>query len=226
MLKEDDYYKYSKWIGRISSAVSLRSRRALYRKFLLASGIKDSDTVLDVGVTADTVNAESNFFEAMYPHKDKITAAGISDASFLEKKYPGLRFMRVDGRHLPFGTASYDYIFSNAVIEHVGGEADQTAFLKELTRVARKGVFVSTPNRWFPIETHHSLFLVHWLPLQWFRGILALMGRLEYCDKNALNLLSYRRLKRMCGKVDIPIFRIYRNRLLGFTSNLAVYIQS
>jgi hypothetical protein len=33
----------------------------------------------------------------------------------------------------------------------------------EALRVSRR-VFITTPNRWFPIEVHTKLPLVHWLP--------------------------------------------------------------
>jgi hypothetical protein len=35
--------------------------------------------------------------------------------------------------------------------------------VSELCRVAPQ-VFVSTPNRWFPVETHTLVPFVHWLP--------------------------------------------------------------
>jgi hypothetical protein len=39
----------------------------------------------------------------------------------------------------------------------------QQAFVREALRVGRR-VFLTTPNRWFPIELHTRLPLVHWLP--------------------------------------------------------------
>ena len=60
------------------------------------------------------------------------------------------------------GTA-LDVVFSNAVLEHVGGEDRQRAFVSEALRVGRR-VFLTTPNRWFPVEVHTRLPLVHWLP--------------------------------------------------------------
>jgi hypothetical protein len=45
----------------------------------------------------------------------------------------------------------------------VGRRAEQVAFVQELCRVADR-VFVTTPNRWFPVEVHTLLPLVHWLP--------------------------------------------------------------
>ena len=49
------------------------------------------------------------------------------------------------------------------MIEHVGARPEQQRFVDELLRVARRA-FVTTPNRWFPIEVHTRLPLVHWLP--------------------------------------------------------------
>ena len=44
-----------------------------------------------------------------------------------------------------------------------GGRDGQRRFVHELCRVAKR-VFVTTPNRWFPIEVHTLRPFVHWLP--------------------------------------------------------------
>ena len=36
--------------------------------------------------------------------------------------------------------------------------------IAECSRVAKRMVFLTTPNRWFPIEVHTALPLIHWLP--------------------------------------------------------------
>jgi hypothetical protein len=69
-----------------------------------------------------------------------------------------------DACDLPFADNSFDYVMSNAVIEHVGGPARARQMLTESRRVARRGAFHTTPDRWFPIETHTQLPLLHWLP--------------------------------------------------------------
>jgi hypothetical protein len=38
--------------------------------------------------------------------------------------------------------------YSSAVIEHVGHRQNQVEFLRELWRMGRSGIFVTTPNRW------------------------------------------------------------------------------
>lgn len=66
-----------------------------------------------------------------------------------------------DGRALPFADGALDLVFSNAVIEHVGNEADQRAFVAEHERVGARWV-MTTPNRWCPIESHTGALFRHW----------------------------------------------------------------
>lgn len=72
-------------------------------------------------------------------------------------------FMIADARDMPFEDDYVDFALANAIIEHVGGEHEQRQMVDEMTRVARCWV-ITTPNKWFPVESHtHALFL-HWLP--------------------------------------------------------------
>jgi hypothetical protein len=71
------------------------------------------------------------------------------------------RFIVADGRRLPFLSESVDLIVSNAVIEHVGRQSDQAEFVREHCRVARCAI-ITTPNRWFPVESHTSAIFRHW----------------------------------------------------------------
>jgi hypothetical protein len=71
--------------------------------------------------------------------------------------------------HVCTGTGSvvddcaFDVAFSNAVVEHVGEQDEQRRFVHELCRVAER-VFVTTPNRFFPLEVHSLVPFAHWLP--------------------------------------------------------------
>ena len=123
-------------------------------------------TVVDVGVTDAPFGAGStdNFFEALYPWPEQITAVGHTDLSRFAAAFPRVRVVRADGRALPFGDHEFELGFSNAVVEHVaGGRTAQRQFIGELCRVARS-VFVTTPNRWFPLDPHTLLPFAHWLP--------------------------------------------------------------
>jgi methyltransferase family protein len=204
--------------------IAAQARRRMYDVFLKNTSIRPSETLLDVGVTSDQSYDSSNYVEAWYPYKDKITAVGIDDASFLEQLYPGLTYRRADGRSLPFADASFDVVHSSAVLEHVGNAENQHGFIAELTRVASRAVFLTTPNRWFPVEFHSLLPLVHWLPRPWFRGLLRRTRYDFFAREENLNLLDRNDVLRLCdGMADCTV-GVESLRLFGMPSNLLVTI--
>jgi hypothetical protein len=153
-------------LRRAAGRVSLRSRERKMRLFLETFAPGPETTVVDVGVTDAAFGGGSsdNFFEAMYPWPERITAVGRTELDRFAAAFPAVTVVRSDGRELPFGDGAFDLGFSNAVVEHVaGGQGGQRRFVEELCRVARR-VFVTTPNRWFPLDPHTLLPLVHWLP--------------------------------------------------------------
>ena len=110
-------------------------------------------SILDVGVLGGEGRSAENFLEKHYPYPQDITALGIDDLSEVARRYPGIKVVQYDGGIFPFRDKSFDVCWSNAVLEHVGGRQDQVQFLKEIHRVSRLA-FVTTPNRYFPIEVH------------------------------------------------------------------------
>lgn len=205
--------------GGLADRVSTFMRRKMYARFI-AAGVDGDDRILDVGVTSDRGQLASNYLEAWHPRKDRITACGLDDASFLEELHPGLRYVRADGRDLPFPDASFDWVHSSAVLEHVGSSAEQARFLGELHRVCRKGMFLTTPNRWFPVEFHTVLPLVHWLPKAAFRALLRGLGHHELAREEHLNLMGRSDLARACRDAGLDDWTIGSVSLGGWPSNL------
>jgi hypothetical protein len=99
-------------------------------------------------------------------------------------------------------------------------EERQAKLLAELWRVCRKGLFVTTPNRWFPVELHSSMPLIHWLPATAFRRIMRSLGYHELADEANLNLMSRVDLVNAAAAAGIPAARVEQARLAGWTSNL------
>ena len=169
---------------RLADAVSLRSRRRKLRLFLDELRPTEETTVLDVG--ADEVGfaargGESgcvthNFFEEHYPWPERVTALGVHDGARFRERYPATTYVQGDACALPFQDSAFDIVFSNAVIEHIGGPERQRLFVREALRVGRR-VFLTTPNRWFPVEVHTHLPLVHWLPDRFAHRAYHLAGK-------------------------------------------------
>jgi len=156
---------------RLADALSLRSRRRKLGLFLELMAPDATTTVLDVGVdevSSGEAGGESgctthNFFEERYPWPGRITALGLHDGARFRERHPEIPYVQGDACALPFPDGAFDVVHSNAVIEHVGGRQRQEAFVREAVRVGRR-VFLTTPNRWFPLEVHTRLPFVHWLP--------------------------------------------------------------
>jgi hypothetical protein len=207
-------------VGSLAANLAARQRRRMFERFLQSFSPSETSTVLDVGVTSDETHDHSNYFEHWYPYKSRVTAIGLEDASFLETRYPGMRFVAGSALKLPFETGEFDFVHSSAVIEHVGSFANQAHMLREAWRVARSGVFITTPNRWFPVEMHTVLPLVHFLPANVFRWCLRRLGRPFFADENNLNLLSKRTIAGAAASAGIEDCVIKPMRLCAFTSNL------
>jgi SAM-dependent methyltransferase len=186
---------------RLVDAVSIRSRRRKLRLFLDEIRPTADTTVLDVGV--DEVGfgsqggqsgcATHNFFEEHYPWPARITALGLHDGAGFREHYPAIPYVQGDACALPFPDGAFDVVFSNAVIEHVGDAERQRLFVSEALRVGGR-VFLTTPNRWFPVEVHTRLPLVHWLPRSGSSRAYDLAGKGFAKDNHLLGTGAFRAL--------------------------------
>jgi len=202
----------------LASRLSYIARKKMFDSFVHNFRPDRSTTVLDVGVTSDSSFRESNYFEQLYPYPQNITCVGTEDGSHLVEKYAGLRFRQVRaGEPLPFHDSEFDIAFSNAVVEHVGNRHEQAQFVRELCRVA-KAFFVTTPNRWFPVEHHTGLPLLHYLPSPLFRFLIR-GSRYDYwASEEHLNILTGRELSKILPRE--ASVRVEKVRLCGIVSNL------
>lgn len=214
------YYKDTGKIA-LASKISTRFREKMFAKFMANMRPTAERQVLDVGVTSDDKYQESNYFERFYPYKNKLVCVGTEDGSYLETKYPGIKFqLIVPHEPLPFKDHEFDIVFSNAVIEHVGSRDSQRAFILEILRVSRS-FFLTTPNRWFPVEFHTALPLLHYLPATLYRNLLRSIGEQYWSREENLNLLGRRDLMDLFPKsANVVVDSV---RLLGFSTNLIAY---
>jgi SAM-dependent methyltransferase len=184
----------------VAERVSRRARRQRTRLFERLMDPRPGTTVVDVGCGESGLAA----------FRPDLPITGVDRAD--RPGYPGRRFVRADATALPFADGEFDVAYSNSVIEHVVDPAERARFAAEIRRVGRR-YFVQTPNRWFPVEPHSLLPLVHWLP----RRIGRRLWRLGVSDDpfDETRLLGPRELQRL-----FPDARIVRERFGPLTKSL------
>lgn len=207
-------------LNRLRTHYALHARTRIFELFLRVLRPTPESSVLDLGVTADRGLAESNFFEKLYPYTNRLVAAGMDDASWLEIEYPGLSFLRLKPGPLPFADDQFDILFCSAVLEHVGDRRAQEAFVRECLRVSRS-FFLTTPDRRFPMDFHTFLPLAHWLPQPAHQAILRAVGMDFYSRTENLNLLYPDQVVALfppCRRLELESYRLF-----GIPSNIIVY---
>lgn len=123
-----------------------------------------------------------------------------------------------------YADGSFDAVFSNSVIEHVGAPAGAEAMAAEVRRLSSR-YYVQTPNRWFPIEPHYlfpgfqflpvraKTWLLRHLPLAWV-GRIADPEEAERVARE-VQLMSAADLHRL-----FPEATVERERILGLTKSI------
>ena len=181
----------------------------------------EGQSVLDVGVSTEAKGEilAQNYFLRNYRYESSTyTGLGVQDLSDIEKKFPEKRFVQYSGGIFPFPDKAFDWVFSNAVIEHVGEDDEQLLFLNEMMRVA-KNVFFTTPNKFFPVETHTNIFFLHWhdgLFYKWCSKYI------PWVERNGLYLFSRNRLYNMLKESQAASFSVHQNRLLGMPMTFTI----
>jgi Methyltransferase domain len=201
------------------TSLSRRSRARRMARCVNLLGIRADTRVLDVGGTLDIWRLAPVLPRLVLLNEPR---AGCE---------PGAPAVFGDGRALPFPDRAFDVVFSNSVIEHVGGAESQARFAAEIARVG-KTYWVQTPNRRFFIEPHLCTPFVHWLPPAWQRRLLGWGTVWEWIAKPSPDRREYYldhyltriRLLTAAGlRTLFPEARILKERFLGCTKSLVAF---
>jgi hypothetical protein len=206
-----------------SRRVLVREQRKMFEAFTRHFAPRPGLRVLDLGTNASLERPELYTFQQLYPYRGSTVACGLEPGDEFKRCFPDVEYVRARrGEALPFRDGEFDVVHCAAVIEHVGSRAAQRAFLREIARIG-KAAFVTTPNRWFPIELHTVLPLVHYLPAQVHRPILRRLGFDFFAQEVNLNLLDRSALRSL-----VPVGRsvdIHEHRFFGLCSNLMLVMR-
>jgi len=197
-----------------SSANKFRRKR--FKLFLeMIEPMQKPVKVLDIGGT-------ENFWEQMNltsppaPSPDRrgeiidLTILNIEPQNISSKE---IHFIQADALELSFiPDKSFDVVFSNSVIEHVGGINEQAKFADEVKRISKR-YFIQTPNYYFPFEPHFLFPCFQFLPrsIQTFLVMKFNLGWFNKCRTkeeaelliDSVHLLKKKELKKLFAESKI-----------------------
>lgn len=139
-------------------SLSVRARQRRWQMLLDRFPALRDMRVLDLGGTPHSWR-----FSPVVPRAVTLVSPQSQFASVLE---PPFEHIVGDACALPreVRDREFDLVFSNSVIEHVGGADRRQAMANEI-RSLDAPYWVQTPNRAFPIEPHFLFPGFQWLPL-------------------------------------------------------------
>jgi len=163
------------------------------------------------------------------PIESEITILNIEALDDFEGSFLRANHVSVvgDGTRLQFADKSFDMVYSNSVIEHLGTWERQQAFAAEACRVGR-GYWIQTPAREFPLEPHYFGPFVHWFSKPVQKRLLrnftlwGLLGRPTEKILDAvlaeLRLLTFREFRKL-----FPAGQTWVERVLGLPKSYTAY---
>ncbi len=199
-----NYYDVGLWpkIDGVAKGFLVGHRQHVYQDFIDFCQGRQDLKILDLGFSMMDLPS-MNVLERHYLNRN-ITASFVEDADpATMARYPDVRFVQLDRneRRLPFADGEFDLVYSQAVIEHVGDREHQVSFLKEMARVGKR-IYVTTPSRSFPLETHTFIPFVHYLPRKGYLRIYRCLG-FHHPDFTNLRLLSSGEFLRLAKDAGI-----------------------
>ncbi len=202
-----------------SLASRLRAKRNLEFRSLLDSLCRPL-TILDVGGTPAV-------WESIGLVDEPDVQITLLNVALQPTRYGNVSSVAGDARDMAqFRDGQFDVVYSNSVIEHVGGIDQMASMASEIRRVGQR-YFVQTPNRYFPVEPHFVFPLFQFLPIP-IRVLLVRKFSLGWIAREpdrrqaeqavrSINLLSRQELQSL-----FPDGRLLEEKILGLTKSLLV----
>jgi hypothetical protein len=202
-------------LNRLAAKLSVRLRAKRLRRFLSLMDVQPGDRILDVG------GLPGIWLGSGFEHRVTLLNLTIPDSAS-----GPFTWAAGNGCAMPqFADKSFDIVFSNSVIEHVGDRSAQQAMADEVRRIGRR-YWVQTPNRHFPIEVHFLFPFFQYMPPPMRRAIARIwpfsFAKLYHMDPveeaDHIWLLDRKSMSEL-----FPDSMILRERFAGMVKSLVAY---
>ena len=175
--------------------------------------------VLDIGTTSDDQNPNSNLIVKNLKNIDKFYSISNQtiNSPFFEKTLKKSIVENLNEDEIE--KFKSDLVLSSATIEHVGSFENQRMMIKNMIKLSKEMLIITTPNRFHPVEFHTKIPFIHWLPKKLHRKILKMLNLAFYSKEENLNLLSKKDFLELTKEEKIK-YEFKFIKLLFFKSNL------
>ena len=201
-----------------SRSLATRMRRRRFQLFLsLLKTLDGHIEILDIGGT----QAFWNLMLADSAMDLRVTLLNVEHQTVSSRRFVSAVG---DARTMPeLSSGSFDVVFSNSVIEHLGDYSNQRLMAEEVQRIGRR-YFIQTPNKRFPLEPHFLFPWFQYLPLGarswlvnhfdvgWYKRIPDARAALE--EVKSIQLLTKARFTAL-----FPGAVIYEEKFAGLTKS-------
>ena len=218
VLVDEKYYEVAKPAS-VAERLLIAARDRIFDDFVERNRPGPLTTIVDVGVS-DVISNGANLLERRHPYPQNITACGLGDGADFRRAFPKIEYVKIGAnKRLPFSDNTFDIATANAVLEHVGNEENQQFLINELVRIAKR-VFVTVPNRFFPIEHHTAVPLMHYTD-RGFEMACGLLNKSSWTDETNLILMTRKKLWSLAAHLPRNVSVGYTGLRMGpFSSNL------
>lgn len=196
-----------------------RKRLRIFERFIsdMAVPVK----ILDIGGT-------ENFWHQMGYSGNNDYLITIVNIENINITGANINYIRADARDIScIESSKFDVVFSNSVIEHVGGIEDMRKMAEGIRKLNIR-YMVQTPNFYFPMEPHFMFPCFQFLPgfVQLFLLMNFNIGWYKKCSnkKEARELIDSIHLLRLNELKELfPGSMIYKERFLGLVKSYIAY---
>ena len=171
---------------------------------------------LDGACILDNGTGLGTYLAAFAPYSDERFGLEVEIERAIQAQEHATGIALGVGEWLPFAARTFDFVFSNEVIEHV---ADDARYAAEMVRVTRPGgrLVLFAPNRWYPVEQHG----IYWRGEYHF-GNKPLVNYLPSPLRNRLaphvRAYTWHRLRRLFE--PLPVRLVHHSRIFGGYDNI------
>ena len=171
---------------------------------------------LDDAIILDNGCGMGTYLDHFSQHSSHCFGLEIEHERAVKAIPSGNGIVQAAGETLPFADGTFDFVFSNEVIEHV--ENDRLA-VQEMLRVTKANgrILIFCPNRWYPVEQHG----IYWRDEYRF-GNIPFVNYLPNALRNKLapHVRTYSKQNLLALFANLPIEVVYYGRIFGGYDNI------